>query len=71
MGPFVVARRPDNEQQFSRVPANALKAQLAVGLAHIFAGQQVTIEEARQRCQINAVFGKVSLALALIEGDHG
>ncbi len=70
MGPFVVARRPDNEQHFSRVPANALEAQLAIGFARIFAGQQVTLKETRQRGQINAVLGNVRLTLGFVEGDH-
>jgi len=70
MGPFVVARRPDNEQHFSRVPANTLKAHLAIGFACIFAGQQITIKETRQRREINAVLDNVRLALGFVVGDH-
>lgn len=70
MGPFVLARRPDDEQHLSGVPTNALKAQLAVGLSRILARQQVTIKEVRQCRQIDAVLGDVRLALGFVEGDH-
>jgi hypothetical protein len=70
VGPFVVARRPDDEQQLSRVPTNALKAQLAIGLSHILARQQITIKEVRQLRQIDAVLGDVRLAFGFVEGDH-
>jgi hypothetical protein len=32
VGPFVVARRPDNDQYLACMPAKALEAQLAIGL---------------------------------------
>jgi predicted Kef-type K+ transport protein len=51
------------------MPAYTLKARLAVGFARIFAGQQVTIKETRQRCQINAVLGNVRLALGFLVRD--
>ena len=70
MGPFIVARRPDNEQHFFRVLVNTLKAQLAIGFARIFAGQQVTIKETRQRRQINAVLDNVRPALGFVVSDH-
>ena len=57
MGPFVVARRPDNEQHLACMPANALEAQLA-------------IEETRQCRQIDAMLGDVRLALGFVEGNH-
>ena len=68
--PFVVAGRPDDEQHVSRVPANALEAQLTVRFTCIFAGQQVTFKEVRQRRHVNAVLGEVHLALGFVEGDH-
>ena len=70
MRPFVVARRPDNEQHLSCVPTNALKARFAISFARIFAGQQVTIKETGQRCQVNAVLGNIRLALGFVESDH-
>ena len=70
MRPFVVARRPDNKQHLPLMPTNALKAQLAIGYARIFSGQQVTIKETWQRRQINAVLGNVRLTLGFVVSNH-
>lgn len=52
------------------MPANTLKAPFTIGLAHVFPGQQVPIEEMVECRHIYAMLRKIEQALGFAKGNQ-
>ena len=50
--------------------SDALKARFAIGFARVLAGQQIAMKDIIKICEVDAVIGKVLLALSLIPSVH-
>jgi len=63
---LLAAWRPSHEQGYAVEHPDGLVAHLAVGFAHILAGEHVAVEEAVEIGQVDAVILQVLLALGFI-----